>query len=135
MKLLEKSGLLKLLVKIMSPFLKILGIGEKAIPITIIGMILGYAYGGGLIIGEAKSGNISKKDLFYTIIFLSLCHSFIEDSMLMIAIGGAALPVFLGRFLLAYATSALIVLLTRKLDYNLFIRLFFRPDITTKPEK
>ena len=132
MKLFEKSGLLKILVNIMRPFLKILGIGEKAIPITIIGMILGYAYGGGLIIQEAKSGNITKKDLFYTIIFLSLCHSFIEDSMLMIAIGGAALPVFLGRFLLAYASCAVIVIFTRRMNYSLFLKFFFRTDSITK---
>jgi len=132
MKLFEKSGLLKILVNIMRPFLKILGIGEKAIPITIVGMILGYAYGGGLIIQEAKSGNITKKDLFYTIIFLSLCHSFIEDSMLMIVIGGAAIPVFLGRFLLAYVSCAVIVIITRKMNYNLFLKLFFRPDAAEK---
>ncbi len=128
MKLLEKSGVLAVLVKILRPLLKILGIGENAIPITIVGMILGYAYGGGLIIQEAKSGRITKKDLFYTIVFLSLCHSFIEDSLLMISIGGTALPIFVGRFLMAYLICTIIVLLTRGMDYNLFQRLFFRPD-------
>ncbi|MDX9801932.1 MAG: hypothetical protein RBT69_11425 [Spirochaetia bacterium] len=135
MKLLEKSGFIGILVKILHPLLKILGIGEKAIPITIIGIVLGYAYGGGLIIQEAKSGRITKKDLFYTIIFLSLCHSFIEDSLLMVSIGSAALPVFLGRFILSYITCSVIVLLTRNMDYSLFIRLFFRPESGKSPNQ
>ena len=62
MKLLEKSGFIEILVKLLRPSLKILGIGEKAIPVTIIGTVLGYAYGGGLIIQESKSGRITKKD-------------------------------------------------------------------------
>ncbi|MCP5515196.1 MAG: hypothetical protein H7A26_07000 [Spirochaetales bacterium] len=128
MKLLEKSGFIEILVKLLRPSLKILGIGEKAIPVTIIGTVLGYAYGGGLIIQESKSGRITKKDLFYTIVFLSLCHSFIEDSLLMVSIGSAALPVFLGRFVLAYITCSIIVLLTRRMDYSLFLKIFFRPD-------
>lgn len=128
MKILEKSGLLKVLVRLLRPLLRVLGIGENAIPVTIIGMVLGYAYGGGLIIQEARSGRITRKDLFYTIIFLSLCHSFIEDSLLMIAIGGAPFPVFFGRFILAYVTCTIIVLLTRNMDQQLFLRLFFRPE-------
>lgn len=130
MKLLELSGFLKIMIKTLRPLLKLLGIGENAIPVTIIGMVLGYAYGGGLIIQEAKSGKITKKDLFYTIAFLSLCHSFIEDSLLMIAIGAAALPIFFGRFVLAYLTCTLIVMITRNMDYRLFVRIFFRPDST-----
>ena len=87
MNILKASGIMNIIIRILTPLLKGLGIGENAIPITIIGTVLGYAYGGGLIIEEANSGRVSRKDLFYTIVFLSLCHSIFEDSLLMISIG------------------------------------------------
>lgn len=128
MNILKASGLMKIIIKILKPILKGLGIGENAIPVTIIGTVLGYAYGGGLIIDEAKSGRIGKKDLFYTIIFLSLCHSLIEDSLLMVSIGSDSFTVFLGRFILAYISCTLIVFLTKNMKEDLFLRLFFRPE-------
>ncbi len=127
MNILKASGLMNLLIRILHPVLKGLGIGKKAIPITIIGIVLGYAYGGGLIIAEAKSGRVGKKDLFYTIIFLSLCHSLLEDSLLMISLGADPATVFLGRFIFSYITCTAVVLVTRNMDDNKFKKLFFRP--------
>ena len=126
MNILKATGIMDILIRILHPVLKGLGIGKEAIPITIIGMVLGYTYGGGLIIEEANSGRVGKKDLFYTIIFLSVCHSLIEDSLLMISIGANVFTVFFGRFILSYLTCMLIVLTTRRINENRFNRLFFR---------
>ena len=126
MNILKATGVLNVLIRVLKPVLKGLGIGEKAIPITIIGIVLGYAYGGGLIIAEAKSGRVGKKDLFYTVIFLSVCHSLIEDSFLMISIGANAFTVFFGRFILSYLICSFIVAATRKMEESRFSKLFFR---------
>jgi hypothetical protein len=126
MNILKASGFMNVLIKVLYPLLKGLGIGKKAIPITIIGIVLGYAYGGGLIIAEAKSGRVGKKDLFYTIIFLSLCHSLIEDSFLIISLGGDSITIILGRFILSYITCTIIVFATRNMQEELFLKLFFR---------
>jgi hypothetical protein len=45
---------------------------KNAAPITIIGMALGLAYGGGLIINEARSRLVSKKDAFLSLSFNGL---------------------------------------------------------------
>ncbi len=127
MNILKATGVMNVLIRLLHPVLKGLGIGKKAIPITIIGIVLGYAYGGGLIIAEANSGRVGKKDLFYTIIFLSLCHSLIEDSLLLISLGADAVIVFLGRFIFSYITCTLIVLATRNMNEEKFKKLFFRP--------
>ena len=65
--LLKKSGIIDRLNNLLEPALKVLGMSKNAAPITMIGMTLGLAYGGGLIIKEAKSGILSKKDA------ISLC--------------------------------------------------------------
>jgi hypothetical protein len=72
---------------LLSPLLRLLGIGVKATNIIVIGLTLGLSFGGGMLIREAKSGDIDGKDVFLTIAFLGLCHSVIEDTLLMMLLG------------------------------------------------
>ena len=53
----------------------------------VTGVILGITYGAGILIEEAKSGNISKEDLFYIGTFLMICHAIIEDTLLFVIFG------------------------------------------------
>jgi len=100
---------------ILRPVLKLIGIGPKASTITIIGFTLGLSYGGGLIIAEAKSGNVSRKDIFYSLTLMGLCHSMIEDTLLLMLIGGHLSGIFWGRALFGFIAMALLVVITRRL--------------------
>jgi len=53
----------------------------------LVGIILGITYGAGILIQEAKSGAISKADLFYIGTFLMICHAIIEDTLLFVIFG------------------------------------------------
>ena len=53
----------------------------------VVGLTLGLTFGGGLLIQEARSGKLSPKDILMTIAFLSLCHSLIEDTLLLLLLG------------------------------------------------
>jgi len=125
-KILEKSGAMNIIIKILSPFLKLIGIGKDSTPITIIGVIIGYSYATGFFIKEAKTGKIEKKEFFYSLNFVSTCHAVIEDNMLMISIGGAAIPIYLGRFLFTYIICMLIFFATNKIREDRFLKIFFR---------
>ena len=82
-------------------------------PLTLIGMTLGLAYGGGLIIAESKEKDISKKDIFLSIALLSLFHSIIEDSLLMIGLGASWTGVFLIRLIYTILLMLIIVKLVK----------------------
>jgi hypothetical protein len=85
--------------RLLSPFLRLMGIGEKATSMTMAGTLLGLSYGGALIINEARSGNLSEKDIFLSLSFMCLCHSLIEDTLFVMAFGGHYSGLLIGRFL------------------------------------
>ncbi len=77
----------RLMIWLLQPLLKLLGIGPQATSLTIIGITLGLSFGGGLLIREAQSGRVSAKDCFSALFLLSLCHSMIEDTLLVLTLG------------------------------------------------
>lgn len=115
MRILTAIRAVELMNAILRPILKLIGIGPKASTITIVGFTLGLTYGGGLIIAESKSGNIDRKNVFYSLTLMGLCHSMIEDTLLMMLVGGHLSGIFWGRLLFGLAVMAIIVQMTRLL--------------------
>jgi len=105
--------------------LRFLGIGKDVIPITVIGMTMGLAYGGALIIKEVKERDLKKRDVFYALILMSLCHSIIEDSLLLMAIGASWTGVFVFRVIFALVVAYLFVKITSKLSDARMEKLFY----------
>ncbi|MDP6968093.1 MAG: hypothetical protein QGG88_03155 [Gammaproteobacteria bacterium] len=87
LKLIKLVGIEHLIQATLRPLLKLIGIGKEATTITLIGVTLGLAFGGGLLIKEAQSGKISKRDIFAAITLLGFFHSVIEDTLLIMLIG------------------------------------------------
>lgn len=105
---LRKLGIEKLMHLMLSPLLKLLGITKAASNITIIGLTLGMTFGAGLLIAEVKKGVISKKDVFLSVIFLSLAHSLIEDTLLILLLGADLGAILWLRIIFAFVVTALI---------------------------
>jgi len=77
------------------------------------GLILGITYGAGVLIKEARSGDLSKKDILFIATFLMICHSVIEDTLLFV-IFGANIWILIGvRVLFA----SLVALWVKKIDF------------------
>jgi hypothetical protein len=127
LRLLKKIGAIDLLTRLLEPLLTLLGIGRQAAPLAIVGMTLGLSYGGGLIIQEARSGRLSKQDVFCSIALMGLCHSVIEDSLLMMVLGGHVSGVFWGRLLFSLLAVFLFSRLLRVLPQSIFDRYIVRP--------
>lgn len=114
MRVLGAIGAIDLMNRILKPVLDLIGIGPKASAITVIGLTMGLSYGGGLIISEARNGSLGKEDVFYSLTFMGLCHSLIEDTLLIILIGGHLSGVLWGRLIFAILAMAVIVQIVRR---------------------
>lgn len=127
--LLDVTGLIRVVNKIMEPTLKWLGISNKVLPITIIGLTLGIAYGGGLLIEESKQKDIDIKGIFYSMTLMGLFHSIIEDTILMLSMGGHWTGVIVFRFVFACTITFLFVKCTNNLPLTRFTKIFMTKDM------
>jgi len=108
LRILKKIGVESLLQKLLSPIFKLLSITKDASNITITGITLGLSYGAGLLISEIKKGHIGKKDVLLSISFLSLAHSLIEDTLLILLLGADVIAILWLRVIFAIVIVALL---------------------------
>lgn len=126
MRILKKIGIMDILTRLLEPALGFLGMSRKAAPITIIGMMLGLAYGGGLIIQEARSGLLPKRDVFFSLSLMGLSHSLVEDTMLMIVLGGHLSGILWGRVFFSFIIIFVMVKLLNNCSDRFFDRYLYR---------
>ena len=97
----DKIGVNFIIQKLLAPVLGKIGISKNATSLTLIGMTLGLSYGGGLLIHETKQNTLSKKDIILSVCLISLYHSIIEDTILILLMGANLFVIVVLR--LAYA--------------------------------
>jgi len=124
MHILKKTGVIEKLNNFLEPGLEQLGMSKNAAPITIIGMTLGLAYGGGIIVKEAKEKNITKKDTFLSLSLMGLSHSLFEDTLLMFAIGATLVGILFGRLIFTIIIMIILIQIINKLTIKKFERFF-----------
>ena len=118
--ILKYLGIWQIIINILRAPLSYLGMSDKVANIILIGLTLGISFGGGFLIEESKKNNISKKDILLSLSFLSLCHSIIEDTILILLLGSHISGVLFFRFIY----TVIIILLMRYLldtKYQKFI--------------
>lgn len=101
LRILKVLGIEALMHKLLTPLLRGLTLGKEAANITIIGMTLGLTYGAGLLMDEVKQGHISQRDTILVVGFLSICHSIIEDTLLIMLLGADLSAILWGRTIFA----------------------------------
>ncbi|RAW06949.1 hypothetical protein DKQ62_11165 [Halomonas elongata] len=105
---LRHLGLERLIHLALTPLLRVLGIGRSAANTTVIGFTLGLSYGAGLLIRDVDAGVMSRRDSFLAICFLGLCHSVIEDTLLILLLGADLIGVLWARLLFACLVIAVL---------------------------
>lgn len=115
---LERIKFTQLVTKLMTPILKLSGLDERVAPVTTVGVLLGLSYGGALIIEQAQKGNFDRKTRLLALSWLSLSHSLIEDTLLIVALGANIWIVLVGRVLVTLIVMALMALTLRKINYG-----------------
>lgn len=127
---LKATGLLGLMMKALSPLLRLAGIKGEAEHLTAIGLFLGISYGAGLLIREARSGAISPRQIFLSCVFMGFAHSVIEDTLVVMALGADMAGVLVGRLIFAFAAIAAIATLLNGVSDNTFHRWMFRSALS-----
>jgi hypothetical protein len=115
MDVLEKLGIITLLKRFLKPVFAPMGIGDEASTITVIGLVLGISYGGGMIIREADRGTIPPRQILASISFMSICHAVVEDTILVGSLGAWAVAALPGRVAFSWVTMFILLLLSRQL--------------------
>jgi hypothetical protein len=121
----RRIGLVDALGRMLRPMLRVLGLGPEAASITLVGLLLGLTYGGSLIIQEARTGRLSRRDVMVSVCFLCIAHSLIEDTLLMMALGADAITAVAGRLVFALAVVAVLARLLDRVPDRAFRRLLF----------
>lgn len=114
MRMMKVVGLLTLLEWLLKPVLPLFGMSHRAAPVTVVGMVIGIAYGGALIIRETTMGCMDSREKFNSLALMSLSHGLVEDTLLMMAIGGKLGGIFWGRLLFSLLV---IFVLVRVIDH------------------
>ncbi len=126
MKVLDRLGITKLMNRMLGPVLTSMGIGRSAATVTIFGMVLGISYGGGLIIRDVRSGSLSDRDVFFSISLMGLSHAIVEDTLLMMSLGGSIAGVLFARVFFTWVVIWTLVKLVKRISDESFCRFFFR---------
>lgn len=114
MELIKFLRLTRLIMKALGPVLRLAGVGEKAVMVTVIGCVVGLALGGGLIIAESRGGHISQRDIFGSMMLMAVFHSMIEDTLIVWAFGGSLWWLLGARLIFAVALAGLVTRLAQR---------------------
>lgn len=108
LKLLRLFGIERFLHMLLFPALRLLGIGREAANTIVIGVMLGLSFGAGLLIQEARTGKLKPRDALLAVSFLGLCHSLIEDTLLIMLLGADLSAILWARLLFSFAVIGIL---------------------------
>jgi len=109
------------IVKVLSPLLKTMGIDQRAGILWLTAVVFGIAYGGAVIVEEAKEGNVTKEELEKLHLSIGINHSMVEDPALFLSLGLSAFWLWIPRLIVAIVAVRLFDL------YNKFRSMYRRP--------
>ena len=104
----QEYNILNKLTALLSPFTRLLGMSSEANLPLMAGLLLGIGYGGAIILDSTHQGKLSSQDIYLVNLFLVLCHSLIEDTLIWAALGAMVIPIQIGRFILALGVCYLV---------------------------
>jgi len=116
------------IVKVLSPLLKTMGLDQRAGILWLTAIVFGLAYGGAVIVEEAKEAYITKEQLEKLHLSIGINHSMIEDPALFLSLGLSAFWLWVPRLIVA-------IIAVRLFDLYYKIRSMYRPPHTVPVKK
>ncbi|MBW1693580.1 MAG: iron transporter [Deltaproteobacteria bacterium] len=98
---LKSFNMIQHFVKIMNPLLIVMGLNKRVGVLWLTATVFGIAYGGAVIVEEAREENLTKKELERLHLSIGINHSMIEDPALFLALGLSAFWMWIPRLITA----------------------------------
>lgn len=97
----KSFNLIHHIVKILTPLLKTMGLDQKVGILWLTATVFGVAYGGAVIVEEAKEGYLTKRELERLHFSIGINHSMVEDPALFLPFGLSAFWLWVPRLITA----------------------------------
>jgi spore maturation protein SpmB len=94
-------GWINIIVKFLNPFLRIMGLSEKVGLLWITAVVFGLAYGGAVIVEEARAGHLTSDELETLQLSIGINHSMVEDPSLFLSLGLSPFWLWVPRTIIA----------------------------------
>jgi Fe2+ transport system protein B len=89
------------IVKVLNPLIKIMGLDQRVGILWLTANVFGLAYGGAVIVEEAKEGYLARQELERLHVSVGINHSMVEDPALFLSLGLGAFWLWVPRFITA----------------------------------
>jgi len=126
--ILRMVGAMAWVNRALAPLFRLAGLSAEATHFTAVGLVLGLAFGGGLLIAEARSGRVPPRQVFLACVFMGFAHGLVEDTLVVLAVGADLTSVLFGRLAFAIAATALIALALGAASDRTFARFLYRSE-------
>lgn len=113
LELLRVFELIDHIVRLLSPALRVMGLSERVALLWITAALFGLAYGGAVIVEEAKRGEVTDEELESLHLSIGINHAMIEDPALFLPFGIGLFWLWIPRLVLAMAAVRLLGLWRR----------------------
>ncbi|MBT2693597.1 nucleoside recognition domain-containing protein [Bacillus sp. ISL-55] len=100
----------------LAPATRALGMKENTSTTMAAGLLIGLAYGAGVMIQAVQEDGVSKKDVTLAFIFLVACHAVVEDTLIFVPLGIPVLPLLLIRLGVAILLTITVAIIWNRAD-------------------
>ena len=112
------------IIHVMSPVLKVLGLGKETGFLWLTAVVFGLTYGAAVIVEEAREGHLSKDELERLHISIGINHSIIEDPLLFLSLGLGVFWMVVPRLAAAIIAVHCYILFKRVISLPRFSKVF-----------
>jgi spore maturation protein SpmB len=103
LEIMRNYHIIKYMVKMLVPFLKIMGLEKKVGILWLTAVIFGLSYGAAVIVSETKNGSFTREELENLHFSIGINHAIIEDPSLFMSLGLNPFWLWVPRFMAAIA--------------------------------
>ena len=100
----------------LAPFTKVIGVQPNASMTLVAGLVIGLAYGAGVMIQAVQEDGVSKKDATLAFIFLIACHAVVEDTLIFLPLGIPVWPLLIIRLVTAFVLTIAVAYFWRQAE-------------------